>query len=98
MDQIHIENLGKSAKVTLKRLPRTQPEPPVIEKTSLGVVTPLKVINGVNSVLDPQTVTPEALIKGDPELALARAGEVLEPESLSAAFIDPSDSARAPVA
>jgi len=98
MDQIHIENLGKSAKVILKRLPRVQPEPPVIEKTSLGTVSPLKVVNGVNSQLDPQALTPAALIEADPELTLARAGEVLDPESLSTAFIDPSDSARVPVA
>lgn len=98
MDQIHIENLGKSAKVTLKKLPRATPEPAVVEKTSLGVVTPLKVINGVNSQLNPFKLTAEELIKGDPELTLARAGEVLEAESLSAAFIDPTDTARAPVA
>jgi len=97
MDQIHIENIGKSARVVLKRLPRAVPEPPIIEKTSLGPVSALKVINGVNSRLDPAALTAEALIKGDPELSLTRAGEILEPESLSTAFIDPADSARVPV-
>ncbi len=98
MDQIHIEHLGKSAKVILKRLPPSEPEPAVVEKTSLGVVNPLKVINGINAGLEPHTLTPEALISGDPELALERAGLVLEPESLSTAYIDPADVARVPVA
>lgn len=98
MDQIHIENLGKSAKVVLKRLPSTEPEPPIVEKTSLGAVAPLKVINGVNSTIDTQSLTPDKLVSGDPELALDRAGLVLDPESLSTAYIEPADSTRAPVA
>jgi hypothetical protein len=98
MDQIHIEYLGKSTKVSLKRLPPARPEPPIIEKTSAGPVAPLKVINGVNAGLEPQTLTPDVLIKGDPELALARAGQVLDPESLSTAYIDPADASRMPVA
>jgi hypothetical protein len=98
MDQIHIENLGKSAKVVLKRLPSTEPEPPIVEKTSVGPVAPLKVINGVNSTIDTQSLTADKLVSGDPELALERAGLVLDPESLSTAYIEPADSARAPVA
>ena len=98
MDQIHIENLGKSAKVVLKRLPSTEPEPPIIEKTSVGPVAPLKVINGVNSTIDTQSLTADKLVSGDPELALERAGLVLDPESLSTAYIEPADSTRAPVA
>ena len=98
MDQIHLELLGKSAKVSLRRLPHLNPEPPIIEKTSLGPVSPLKAINGVNSNIEPQSLTPDALITGDPELILDRAGLVLDPESLSTAFIDPSDKARVPVA
>src|SRR5690242_13208148 len=98
MDQIHLENLGKSAKVTLKRLPATNPGPPIIEKTSLGAIAPLKVINGVNAELNPAALTPDILIKEDPELSLPRAGEVLDPESLSTAYIDPNDRARVPVA
>jgi len=98
MDQIHIENLGKSAKVVLKRLPSTEPEPPIVEKTSVGPVAPLKVINGVNSTIDTQSLTADKLVSGDPELALDRAGLVLDPESLSTAYIEPADSTRAPVA
>jgi hypothetical protein len=98
MDQIHLEYLGKSAKVVLKRLPPAQPEPPVVEKTSVGPVTAFKAINGVNTRLEPQTLTPDALIQADPELALDRAGLVLDPDSLSAAYIDPADAERVPVA
>lgn len=98
MDEFHIEFLGKSAKVTLKRLPPLNPEPPIIEKTTLGPVAALKAINGVNSRIESQTLTPDALIKADPELALDRAGLVLDPESLSTAFIDPADKERVPVA
>lgn len=98
MDQLHLDNLGKSAKVLLKRLPPSQPEPPILEKTSTGQITPLKVINGVNAELDPQTLPPATLIEADPELVLARAGEVLDAESLSTAYIDPADKTRAPVA
>ena len=56
MDQIHLENLGKSAKVVLKRLPPNQPDPPIIEKTSAGPIVPLRVINGVNAALDYQFI------------------------------------------
>ena len=98
MDQIHLDYLGKSAKVILKRLPPAHAEPPVMERTSLGPVIPLKAINGVNTRLDPRTLTPETLIQRDPELALARAGLLLDPESLSTAYIDPADAARVPVA
>jgi hypothetical protein len=84
--------------VALKRLAPAQPEPPIVEKTSAGQVTPLKAINGVNATLEGQRVTAAALIQGDPELALERAGVILDPESLSTAFIDPEDPARVPVA
>ena len=46
----------------------------------------------------PQTLLPATLIQDDPELVLDRAGLLLEPESLSTAYIDPADSARIPVA
>jgi hypothetical protein len=98
MDIIHIEYLGKSAKVFLKRLPPSQPEPPIQEKTSAGVISPLKAINGVNAMLDPSKVTPASLIDGDPELALERAGALLDSESLSTAYIEADDPARVPVA
>jgi hypothetical protein len=98
MDLFHIEYLGKSAKVALKRLPPAQPDPPIVEQTSVGPVAPLKVINGVNAALEGKPVTAAALIQGDPELALERAGVVLDPESLSTAYIDPADAARVPVA
>ena len=94
MDEFHIEFLGKSAKVTLKRLPPLNPEPPIIEKTSLGPVASLKAINGVNSRIEPQTLTPDALIKGDPELVLDRVGLVFDPESFFTAFIEPGDKER----
>jgi hypothetical protein len=97
MDQIHIEFQGKSSKVTLKRLPPAQPDPPIIEKTSTGSVAALKAISGVNNRLNPQALKPADLVQGDPELLLDRAGFLLEPESLSAAFIDPADAARVPV-
>jgi hypothetical protein len=98
MDELHIEFLGKSAKVSLRRLPSLNPDPPIIEKTSLGPVASLKAINGVNSRIEPQILTPDALIVGDPELILDRAGLILDPESLSTAFIDPADKERVPVA
>src|SRR5215212_4831900 len=98
MDEIHIENLGKSARVLLKRLPPNRPDPPIVEKTSVGPVEPLKVINGVNSRIDPMALTPQSLIDGDPEIELERAGVRLESDSLSTAFIDPADAARTPVA
>src|SRR5258708_15530991 len=86
MDQIHLDHLGKSAKVVLKRLPPSQPEPPVVEKTSLGAVVPLKVINGVNAALDPTTLPPATLIECDPQLALDPAAQLLDPYSLSTAY------------
>jgi hypothetical protein len=98
MDQIHLENLGKSAKVILKRLPPANPEPPILEKTACGEIAPIKLINGVRSTIDVQALTPDAIIRGDPELDLGRAGVVLDPESLSTAYIEPSDPARVPVA
>ncbi len=98
MDSIHLENLGKSARVILKRLPPATPEPPILEKTSCGEISPIKLINGIKSTIDVHALTPDAIIGGDPELDLGRAGVVLDPESLSTAYIDPADSARVPVA
>src|SRR6266511_2570792 len=97
MDTIHIEFHGKSAKVPLKWLPATRGEVNTVEKTSAGLVTPLKLTTGVNTALDPTALKPEALVGADPELDLAQAGQILDPESLSAAYYDPADTARKPV-
>jgi len=97
MNQIHIEYLGKSTKAQLKWLPTAQDELQIIERTSSGNLFPLKLVNGINAEINPFCLTPESVIKADPEINLQHAGRLLDPESLSSAYFQPHDLCRHPV-
>jgi hypothetical protein len=58
----------------------------------------MRVINGVNSRLNPFEANPQDFIQGDPELSLERAGEILEPEMLSTAYYNSAEPDPRPVA
>ena len=98
MQTIHLEYLGKSARVSLQSLPDARPRPEVKARTTTGDVGALRVTNGVNARVDPLKLTPADVIQGDPELQLAAAGRVLESDSLSVAYFDPVDETPLPVA
>lgn len=96
MNQIHIEYLGKSTKVQLKWLPSARAEQDIVEHTSSGNIFPIKVLNGINAEINPFSLKAEAIINADPELNLKQTGYILDPELLSSAFFDPSDTERHP--
>ncbi len=92
MDTIlHLEHQGKTARVSLQSLPRDRHQPIIQQKTKVGVITPYKLINGINSAIDPFQSKPEDFIAFDPELVFEGAGQILEPEMISTAYYDPSD-------
>jgi hypothetical protein len=98
MQTIHLEYMGKSARVSLQSLPDAKQRPEVKSRTSAGEVSSARVTNGINSRIDPLKSTPAEIVQADPELHYASAGRVLESESLSVAYFDPADEAPAPVA
>ena len=97
MQTIHLDYLGKSARVSLQTLPQAKQRPEVTTRTSVGEVRSARVTNGVNLRVDPLKLTPADVTQGDPELAYASAGQVLESESLSVAWFDPAEEAPTPV-
>jgi hypothetical protein len=98
MQTIHLEYLGKSARVSLQTLPDARQRLEVKTRTSVGEVSPARVTNGVNARIDPMKLTPAEIIQGDPELQFPAAGRVLESESLSVAYFDPAEETPTPVA
>ncbi len=98
MNTIHLDLQGKTARVLLQSLPQVRQKPAIKLVTSAGPVSTARVTNGINSRLNPLKVTAQELIAGDPELVPEVCGEVLEVETLSAAFYDPESDVPAPVA
>jgi len=97
MQTIHLEYLGKSARVSVQGLPDASPRPEAKTRTSVGDVRTVRVTNGASPCIDPLKLTPAEVIQADPELAFSAAGRVLESESLSVAFFDPTDETPSPV-
>jgi hypothetical protein len=90
MDTIlHLEYQGKTARVSLQSLPRERPKPAIQQRTQAGVMTPYKIINGINPSIDPAISKPQDFIQDDAELSLEAAGQLLEDEMLSTAYYDP---------
>ncbi|HEY2342939.1 MAG TPA: hypothetical protein VGH90_07920 [Chthoniobacteraceae bacterium] len=98
MNTVHLDLQGKTARVLFQSLPCARQKPAVRNLTSKGAVASARIVNGVNPQVDPFKITAQELIAGDPELAPHSAGEMLDVESLSAAFYDPENAAPAPVA
>ncbi len=85
---LHLEDQGKSARVSLRPLPQAYPSPDLRSRTPVGPVSLVRLTNGLNSRLDPKQLAPQDLIESDPEINPARAGQILEPELLSTAYYD----------
>lgn len=89
MDTIlHLEHQGKTARLSLQSLPRDRPKPIIQQSTKTGIVSSYRLLNGINAAFDPTQAQPEDLIAGDPELVMAGAGQILEPEMISAAYFN----------
>jgi hypothetical protein len=97
MQTIHLEYLGKSARVSLQSLPDAKQRPEVKARTSTGELTSQRVTNGVYAKVDLLKLTPAEIIAADPELQFSSAGRVLESDSLSVAYFDPADEVATPV-
>jgi len=97
MNLIHLDLQGKTARVLLQLPPAAKPKPATRQSTSAGVISPFRIVNGLNPEVDPVKVTSQDRMSGDPELALTRAGEILDADSLTAAYFDPSASTLEPV-
>lgn len=100
MNTIHLDLSGKTARVQFQPLPQVRPKPAMRLLTSVGVVSPVRITNGLNSRIDPFALSAKDLIAGDPEIAAggATAGELLELDTLTAAYYDPAAEATEPVA
>jgi hypothetical protein len=95
MDTIlHLEHQGKTARLSLQSLPRQRPKPVIHQFTKTGTINPYKLVNGINAAIDPFQSKPEDFINFDPELALEKAGQILEAEMISTAYFNPSDRNR----
>lgn len=88
MNTIHLDAQGKTARVLFQSLPRLRPKPAIRLLTKCGVVSPVRILNGIDAKVDPTKLTPQELIDADPELAPATAGEILDLDSLTAAYYD----------
>ena len=97
MNSIHLDLQGKTARVLFQGLPQARQKPALRLLTPAGQVATARITNGVSAKLDPFKVTAPELIAADPELALASAGEVLDVDSLSAAYYDPASPSAEPV-
>ena len=98
MNTIHLDLAGKTARVLYQPLPAGRPKPALRQITQAGPVSPIRMLNGIDGHLDPFKVTAQDLMTGDPELALADAGEILDADALTAAYFDPSAEQPVPVA
>jgi hypothetical protein len=89
MNTIHLDAQGKTARVLFQSLPRLRPKPAIRLLTKCGVVSPIRILNGLDANVDPAKLTPQEIISADPELAPSGAGEILDLEFLTAAYFDP---------
>src|SRR5687768_13016391 len=98
MNTIHLDLQGKTARVLFQALPQVRPKPSLRQLTKCGTVSPVRILNGLNSKIEPTALTAQDVIAGDPEIIPSRAGEILELEALTAAYFDPEAEQPSPVA
>jgi hypothetical protein len=98
MNTIHLDAQGKTARVLFQSLPRLRPQPAIRMLTKCGVVSPIRILNGLDAKVDPTKLTSQEVTESDPELALAGAGEILDLETLTTAYYDPESETPRPVA
>lgn len=85
---LHLEEQGKSARVSLRPLPQAHPSPDLRSRTTTGPISLVRLTNGLNPHLDPKQLKSQDLVESDPEITPGRAGQILEPELLSTAYYD----------
>ena len=94
MSQIlHLDVDGKTARVTLQTLPKSQSKLDIVQQTSAGKIERIKISSGLKPVKDP---TFELITAGDPEIELENAGTILDSRMLTTAFYKSGEDA-APV-
>src|SRR5688572_5441777 len=98
MNTIHLDAQGKTARVLFQSLPRLRPQPAIRMLTKCRVVSPIRILNGLDAKVDPTKLTSQEVTESDPELALAGAGEILDLETLTTAYYDPESETPRPVA
>jgi hypothetical protein len=89
LNTIHLDAGGKTARVLFQSLPAAKPRTKPRLTTSTGEVATFRVTNGVAT--GSAQLTFEDLLQKDAEIAPG-GGEILEPESLTTAFFDPSQA------
>lgn len=85
--KIHLEYEGKSAHLLLQSPKRAKTLPAIQRHTSAGGVSNVRIFNAAAKV-DPAGLDADAVACGDPELNLAAAGTLVDPDLLSTAFVD----------
>jgi len=96
MNTIHLDLQGKTARVIFQSLLPARPKPDIRYSTETGAVASVRVLNGINPAIDPFKITAQDLMKDDPEVVPAQAGEVVDVELLTAAYYDATGDNLAP--
>lgn len=96
MNLIHLEFQGKSTRVVLSSVSPARPKPHMTQKTAAGEVSRMRVLNGLNLLLDPMKLTAKDVISADAEISPQEAGRKVDAD-LSAAYFNPADPARKPI-
>lgn len=101
MNTIHLDLQGKTARVLFQPLPEARPKANIRQLTTRGVISPVRILNGLNVRVDPAALTPTEVIEQNPEFDFegkAAAGEILDLETLTTAYYDPSSDSPQPIA
>jgi len=94
---IHLDNQGITARVSLQNVLPVQRKPPLTTRTASGIITSLPLLKGINTTIVPQSLSPEAVIAGDPELQWQTGGKILEMDLMTTAYFAPGETVKVPV-
>lgn len=97
MSLVHIDYLGKSARVQLQMLPKANTRGAISLNTSSGPVSGFRVRNGVVKFNASELPALAELRDGDPELEVHGAGGIASSDELSPAWYDPQVSPLTPI-
>lgn len=94
---IHLENQGITARVSLQNVLPLQRKPELITRTPKGKIASLPILKGINTTIVPQTLSPEDIITGDPELQYENGGKILEMDLMTTAYFAAETTTKVPV-
>src|ERR1035437_902855 len=98
MQTIHLEWEGKSARVKLGSLPKVNRNEEIEQSTSKGKIVGIKIKNGINSkAIDKNNLLPKNIIEEDKEIRLEEAGQIIDSESLTAAYFRENEKEPYPI-